>query len=56
MLQPILDRADADGVACYLETVNAKNVPFYVARGFAVVLEAIEPASGLRLWTFRRDP
>ncbi len=56
LLQPILDRADADGVACYLETANAKNVPFYVARGFAVVLETIEPGSGLRLWTFRRDP
>ena len=56
LLQPILDRADADGVACYLETVNAKNVPFYVAHGFAVVLEMIEPGSGLRLWTFRRDP
>ena len=56
LLQPILDRADADGVACYLETVNAKNVPFYVARGFAVVLDTIEPGSGLRLWTFIRDP
>lgn len=56
LLQPILDRADADGVACYLETANATNVPFYVARGFAVALETIEPGSGLRLWTFIRDP
>jgi GNAT superfamily N-acetyltransferase len=56
LLQPILARADADGDACYLETANPKNVPFYVGCGFAVVVETIEPVSGLRLWTFRRDP
>lgn len=56
LIQPVLARADADGVACYLETANPKNVPFYLGRGFAVVVETIERVSSLRLWTFRRDP
>lgn len=56
LLQPMLTRADAEGVYCYLETYNPTNVPFYRKHGFEVVVEDIEPSSGVRFWTFRRAP
>jgi ribosomal protein S18 acetylase RimI-like enzyme len=55
LLQPMLDRADTDQVPCYLETTQPKNVTFYQRLGFRVVEEVVEPSSGLRIWTFRRD-
>ena len=56
LLQPVLDRADADGVPCYLETAQPTNVTFYERLGFRVLVHVVEPSSGLPLWTFRRDP
>jgi ribosomal protein S18 acetylase RimI-like enzyme len=55
LLQPMLDRADADLLPCYLETTQPKNVTFYQRLGFRVLREEVEPESGLRIWTFRRD-
>lgn len=51
-----LERADADGLPCYLETVNPKNVPFYQKLGFDVIVDTVDPTSDLRLWTFLRQP
>jgi GNAT superfamily N-acetyltransferase len=56
LLAPILARADTEGLPCYLETVEPRNVPFYQKHGFAVVTEGVEPYSGVRFWTCRRDP
>lgn len=56
LLAPLLARADADGLPCYLETAQPANVPFYRRFGFEVLVEATEPRSGLPVWTFRRDP
>jgi len=56
LLQPMLDRADTDGVPCYLETTQPKNVTFYQRLGFRVLVDDVEPESGLQVWTFRRDP
>ena len=55
-LEPILARADAAGVDCYLETCQPRNVVFYQRHGFEILVEGVEPASGLRYWTFRRQP
>lgn len=55
LLRPIIDRADTEGLSCYLETAQPRNVPFYLKVGFQVVRETVEPLSGLRLWTFRRE-
>jgi len=55
LLQPIIDRAEADGLPCYLETAQPNNVTFYEHLGFRRLVETVEPQSGLRLWTFRRD-
>jgi len=56
LLQPTLDRADADGVSCYLETQTEENVGFYRNRGFEVLCEQREPVGGLPLWFMVRPP
>ena len=53
-LQPMLDRAEIEGLPCYLETTQPKNVTFYQRLGFRVLVDDVEPESGLRFWTFRR--
>ena len=39
LVQPMLDRADSEGVYCYLETSNPANVPFYERLGFRVTAD-----------------
>ena len=56
LIQPIMDRADAAGMPCYLETAQPDNVALYKHLGFRQVVDVVEARSGLRLWTFRRDP
>ena len=56
LLQPILMRADAERLACYLETEKLRNVPFYSRHGFENLVAGVEPTSGLAYWTFRRLP
>ncbi|HEV8574401.1 MAG TPA: GNAT family N-acetyltransferase [Dehalococcoidia bacterium] len=51
-----LDRADAEDLPCYLETMKARNVPFYQKHGFEVVVDEIISNGGPRLWTMRRQP
>jgi len=36
-----------------LETVDVRTVPFYLRKGFEVVVEDVEPSSGLRYWGLR---
>jgi ribosomal protein S18 acetylase RimI-like enzyme len=50
LMQPILDRAARDHLPCYLETMNAINVPFYEKRGFIVVSNGVVPGCELRVW------
>ena len=56
LLRPVLDRADADGVSCYLETQTEANVAFYRSLGFEVVREDREPVGGLPIWFMVREP
>jgi len=56
LMQPILNRADAEGVHCYLETHNERNPPFYVEHGFKVVVEGDIPKGGPHFWTMKREP
>jgi ribosomal protein S18 acetylase RimI-like enzyme len=56
LLRPVLARADADGVPCYLETLNEPNVGFYTHLGFEVVNEGTVPGQGVYMWTMLRQP
>ncbi len=55
LMRPVVQRADAARVACYLETENQRNVAFYLKQGFEVIVDGEEAgSSGVRFWTFRR--
>jgi GNAT superfamily N-acetyltransferase len=56
LLTPVLNRADQDGLPCYLETFVSDNVPFYEHRGFQVVDAGVEPHSQIAFWAMKREP
>ncbi len=56
LIQPVLARADAEGLPCYLESANPRNLPFYKRHGFEVVVEDDLPKGGPRIWTMKREP
>ena len=55
LIQPVLGRADAEGLPCYLETTKERNVTFYRRHGFDVVAEGDLPDLGPPFWTMRRE-
>lgn len=55
LIAPVLARADAAGMPCYLETAKERNVSFYQAHGFDVLVEDTMP-NAFRYWTMRRLP
>jgi GNAT superfamily N-acetyltransferase len=56
LIQPVLARADAEGLPCYLESLNLRNLPFYGRRGFEIVAEDDIPNGGPHFWTMKREP
>jgi ribosomal protein S18 acetylase RimI-like enzyme len=56
LIQPVLARADAEGLLCYVETEKERNVRFYRKHGFEVVVEADVPNGGPHMWTMKREP
>jgi ribosomal protein S18 acetylase RimI-like enzyme len=46
VLRPGLDRADADGLPCYVETSDPANEAFYRRQGFALVAPRLEHLPG----------
>lgn len=56
LLQPVMERARANNVPVYLETAQPANVAFYEKLGFKMMRDLVEPASGLKMWTFRLEP
>jgi ribosomal protein S18 acetylase RimI-like enzyme len=57
LIRPVLERAEAARVACYLETENERNVAFYKKQGFDLIVNGEEAGStGVRFWSFRRLP
>jgi len=59
LIQPVLERADAGGLPCYLETMNERNVPFYQKHGFNVMDEGeVSSSDGSRvhIWAMLREP
>jgi ribosomal protein S18 acetylase RimI-like enzyme len=56
LIAPVLERADADRLPCYLETSKERNLPFYQKHGFEVVVDEHLPKGGPRFWTMKREP
>ncbi len=56
LLRPMLERADREGLPCFLETQLKKNVPLYEHFGFKVVEEGLVPGSNLYSWSMVREP
>ena len=56
LIQPILDRADAEGVPCYLISTNKRNLTFYKKHGFEVAVRGQVPNEGPQIWAMLREP
>jgi GNAT superfamily N-acetyltransferase len=56
LIRSMLERADAEGLPCYLETCQPRNIPLYQKHGFKIMIEEVEPNSGVRGWGFLREP
>jgi GNAT superfamily N-acetyltransferase len=56
LMDPILSRADVDGLPCYLETSNERNLPIYENKGFKVRFKTKTPDDGPHIWGMVREP
>ena len=56
LLQPVLTRADAEALPCYLETETERNAAYYQRRGFEVIEAKRVSGSGPTLWMMVRRP
>jgi ribosomal protein S18 acetylase RimI-like enzyme len=56
LMQPILSRADAEGLPCYLETHRESNVRLYEKHGFQICTRADVPGHPFPVWAMRREP
>ena len=56
LIQPILARADGDGLPCYVESADDRNLTFYKRHGFDIVKEGQVPNGGPQVWIMVREP
>jgi GNAT superfamily N-acetyltransferase len=56
LMQPILGRADAQGLPCYLETHRPDNVRLYQRHGFEVCCHCDVPGHPIPVWAMFRKP
>ena len=56
LLRPILAEADGEGLPCYLETAEERNVAFYQKHGFETVRQGAVPDTAVEYWTMQRLP
>jgi ribosomal protein S18 acetylase RimI-like enzyme len=56
LIEPMLERADADGIPASLETFKADNVPYYERFGFEVTKDDDVPGGGPHMWAMVRRP
>jgi ribosomal protein S18 acetylase RimI-like enzyme len=54
-MRPVLEQADAEGMPCYLESSNEKNVPLYERHGFRVTEVLDLPDDGPAIWLMWRE-
>lgn len=56
LMQPVLQRADAAGLPCYLETHRELNVRIYEKHGFNLLRRAAPRGHQIPIWTMLRPP
>lgn len=56
LMAPVLSRADGEGLRCYLETANERNLVLYRRHGFEVRAEDHIPGGGPKVWMMVREP
>lgn len=56
LLRDMFARLDPQGIATYLETEKAANVPYYLKHGYEVVHTGVLPDGGPEFWCFLRTP
>jgi GNAT superfamily N-acetyltransferase len=56
LMRPVLARADADGLPCYLETHKQSNTVIYARNGFRIVSESSVPGHPGTIWGMLRSP
>ena len=55
LLKAMFVRIDKEGLPCYLETQNERNVPIYQHYGFKVVEESVIPGTEVTNWAMLRE-
>jgi ribosomal protein S18 acetylase RimI-like enzyme len=56
LIEPVIARADAEGVGCYLENSKEANLGFYARFGFEVRRTMRHRRNGPKQWLMWRDP
>lgn len=56
LMATMFERADAEGLPCYLETETVENVAYYRRHGFEVRSEWDVPLDGPHMWGMLRPP
>jgi len=55
LTRPMLDRMDQQGLPCYTETMDERNVGLYEHFGFRVMEQLAIPDTDLTTWAMLRD-
>ncbi len=55
LVKPVLDKADAGGVPCTVESADERNLSFYKKHGFEVRRTGQVPGGGPQVWILVRD-
>jgi len=56
LIQPVLSRADDDGVGCYVEAFHERHLPFYEEHGFRIEGSGSVCRNGPAFWAMTRLP
>jgi ribosomal protein S18 acetylase RimI-like enzyme len=56
LLEPILEKADAEAMPIYLETHDERNVAYYQRTGFSLLHTARIPKYNIPIWCMLREP
>ncbi len=56
LIQPVLTRSDAEGIPCYVESADERNLTFYKRHGFSIIKQGQVPKGGPQVWIMVREP